>query len=319
MTRTPRPRSSLHILAGTLFISNLASPSMALAQSPPETDARSRAREVAGQGDAQFSAGRCDRAVRLWKEADAFFAAPTIELRIAHCQALLGHVVAASATLTSIVSSKLAADAPEAFVAAKGQAQTELPALKARIATLTIETHGMHGTAVDELLIDDDKMPVGPTSYPIDPGKHRIRLRQGTDTWEKSIELEDGEKRTLVVSTVLDPGPPPPKPLRTASFIVGGAGLALAAAGGVIGIIALGDAKALDRDCPTRSACPPADQSRIDSLHTKALLSDLFIGAGVVALGVSGFLFWRSTRVEREAPRLRLTVTGNGALLQARF
>jgi len=297
----------------------LSAPVRAQAPSPQE-DPRARARTVAGEGDAQFVAGRCDRAIRLWKEADAIFPAPTIELRVAHCQALLGKVVAASGTLEGIVASKLAPDAPEAFVMAKAQATTELPTLRARIATLTIERRTPRNAHVEEILIDDEKMPLDKASYPIDPGKHRIRIRQGKEVWEKSVEIEDGEKRTLVASVMLEPAPPPAKPGRTASYILGGTGLALAAVGGVLGLTAMGASDDLKRDCGSnRSECAPSDQSRIDSLKTKALLSDLFLGAGIVTLGVSGYLFWRSTRVEREPPRLRLTVTGSTALVEGRF
>ncbi|WP_394842190.1 hypothetical protein LZC95_34565 [Pendulispora brunnea] len=285
-----------------------------------QEDPRTRARTIAGEGDAQFAAGRCDRAIRLWKEADAIFPAPTIQLRVAHCQALLGHVVEASTTLEAIVGSRLASDAPEAFVMAKSQAATELPTLKARIATLTIERRTPRHANIDEVLVDDEKMPLDKASYPIDPGKHRIRIRQGKEVWESSIELQDGEKRTMVASVVLEPAPPPPKPGRTASYILGGTGLALAAVGGILGLTAMGDSDDLTRDCGSnRSECAPGDQSRIDSLKTKALLSDVFLGAGIVTLGVSGYLFWRSTRVEREPPHLRLTVTGTAAMVEGRF
>lgn len=315
MTRTHRTR--FFIISSLLFLAS----SKASAQTPPASeDVRARARTVAGQGDAEFSAGRCDRAIRLWKEADTIFTAPTIELRIAHCQALIGHVVEASTTLESIVAAKLAPDAPEAFVAARGQAQTELPALKARIATVTIETRDMRGAAIDELLIDDEPMPHGKSTFSIDPGKHRIRMRWGSESTEKSIELGDGEKRTIVTSTILEQPPPPPKPARTAAYVVGGAGLALAAVGGVLGVMALGKSSDLKDVCGAdRKSCPPDQSSNISSLKTKALLSDIFIGTGVVALGVGGFLFWRSTRVEKPPARVRLTITGKAALLEGQF
>ncbi|WP_394820696.1 tol-pal system YbgF family protein [Pendulispora albinea] len=312
-------------VSAVAVVSQLCTASPLFAQAPPDDLGRSRARAVAEEGDAQFAAGRCDRAIRLWKDAAKIFAAPTIDLRVAHCQALLGRVVDASATLESIVDTALAPDAPPAFVAAKAQAQKELPTLKARIATLTVERRTSNGTQVDEIRIDDEAVPLGRASYPIDPGRHRVRIRahqgaEASDTWEQSIELEDGEKRTLSASTVLVTPPPGPRPARTVSFIVGGAGLALTGAGAILGIMALGDSKELERDCgPNRASCSAEHQSRIDSLKTKSLLADVFIGAGVVTLGVSGFLFWRSTQGDKAAPRLHITVTGRGALLEGRF
>ena len=82
---------------------------------PPASDPRAEAREIAERGDAQFDAGRCDKAIPLWREAAAKFRAPTIVLRIARCQALVGKVVEAARTLESITKEPLEPDAPAAF------------------------------------------------------------------------------------------------------------------------------------------------------------------------------------------------------------
>src|SRR5215475_5923563 len=73
----------------------------------PASDPRVEAREIAERGDAQFDAGRCDKAIPLWKEAAAKFRAPTIGLRIARCQALVGKVVEAAKTLEAITKEPL--------------------------------------------------------------------------------------------------------------------------------------------------------------------------------------------------------------------
>ena len=83
----------------------------------------------------------------LWRKADAVYHAPTLLLRIARCQALLGHVVAAVATLESVVSETPKPDAPPAFVAAREDGQRELLSLRGRIATLRIVVRP-HGGAM---------------------------------------------------------------------------------------------------------------------------------------------------------------------------
>src|SRR5438067_291363 len=93
---------------------------------PPASDPRAEAREIAERGDAQFDAGRCDKAIPLWREAAAKFRAPTIVLRIARCQALVGKVVDAAATLESITKEPLEPDASAAFEEAKQQAERDL-------------------------------------------------------------------------------------------------------------------------------------------------------------------------------------------------
>src|SRR5262245_28229166 len=89
------------------------------ADPPASASDRAEAREIAERGDAQFDAGRCDKAIPLWREAAAKYRAPTIVLRIARCQALVGKVVDAANTLETITKEPLEADAPAAFVEAK--------------------------------------------------------------------------------------------------------------------------------------------------------------------------------------------------------
>src|SRR5262245_16028829 len=80
-----------------------------------ERGPRAEARATAQKGDVEFSKGRCDRAIALWRKADATFHAPTILLRIARCQALMGRVVAAADALEAIAAEQLPSDAPVAF------------------------------------------------------------------------------------------------------------------------------------------------------------------------------------------------------------
>src|SRR3954468_23243982 len=78
----------------------------------PASDPRAEAREIAERGDVQFDAGRCDKAIPLWREAAAKYRAPTIVLRIARCQVLVGKVVEAAVTLETITKEPLEPDAP---------------------------------------------------------------------------------------------------------------------------------------------------------------------------------------------------------------
>src|SRR5688572_1319070 len=101
-------------------------------EAPPDRE-RAEAKELAQKGDAAFGSGRCDKAIALWRKAATKFHAPTILLRIARCQALIGKVVDATLTLEEIAADKLPADAPRPFVEAREAAVQELPAVRARI------------------------------------------------------------------------------------------------------------------------------------------------------------------------------------------
>jgi hypothetical protein len=283
-----------------------------------QDDARANARSLAEKGDSAFAAGRCDRAVPLWKEADKAFSAPSIELRIAHCQALLGHVVDAAQTLDAIARKQLPADAPEAFKSAQAQAVTELPTVKARVASLQISLPP--GLALSQLTIDEVSIDVKNSSFPIDPGRHAVRVVAGNATWDGPLELQDGEHHTMQMRMILEPGPEPSHALRNVGLIVGGVGVAALAVGTVLGIAAIDKGKPLDNECgPSRTNCPVSENDRITTVKTFSTASDVFLASGAVLFLAGGFLVIRDLRAERPAPHVRLSVGMSGALLSGVF
>lgn len=203
---------------------------------------------------------------------------------------------------------------------AKQQAVSELPTLRARIATLVIQRKATSAGAISEVVLDDTPVPPTETTFPVDPGKHRVRIRSGSDTWEQPVALDDGETRTLVATTTMEQPPPAEHPSRALPLAVLGVGLVVTAVGAVVGVKALSDGKSLDDLCGgNRKACPPDANGRISTLKTESLVTDLLIGGGVVVLGVGGFLFWRTTQVAQPPPRVKLTVSGKGGALTVRF
>jgi len=101
------------------------------------------------------------------------------------------------------------------------------------------------------------------------------------------------------VGTVLVPVPPPQKearrrPLRTAAWVLGAAGL-LASAGGAV-LLGLDGMQTCDRESPRQKYCPYA----LDTMVPGAVA----LAAGGALLGTSGVLLgvdYRQTRGERVA------------------
>ncbi|MEO8799123.1 MAG: hypothetical protein ABI551_14640 [Polyangiaceae bacterium] len=310
--RSPR-KLGLAVVAFTLCAS-LASGARA-----EEDAARVTARQLAEKGDAAFATGRCDRAIPLWKQADAAFAAPSIELRIAHCQALLNHVVDAAKTLTAIANHTLAPDAPEAFRSAQQQAASELPTVRARVATLQVVPPA--GVAVTRVTVDEVEVPATKLqTFDIDPGRHSVSVTAGAATWSGPLELQDGEHRTVHVRSILEPGPEPSHTLRNVGLVVGGIGVAALATGTVMGIAALDKSKSLDADCgPSRTECPQDANNRITSVKTFSTLSDVLLGSGVVLAGVGVYMIIRDARQDRAPGKMRITVGARGVGLSATF
>lgn len=283
-----------------------------------QDDARAAARALAEKGDTEFAGGRCDRAIPLWKDADKAFSAPSIELRIAHCQALIGHVVDAAQTLDAIAKKQLPPDAPDAFKSAQAQAQTELPTVRARVATLQINLPA--GITLTQLSVDEVPFAVNASSFPIDPGRHAIRIVAGNSTWDGPLELQDGEHHTLQMRTILEPGPEPSHTLRNVGLIVGGVGVAALAVGTIFGIAAIDKGKPLENECgPNHNQCPASENDRITTVKTFSTGSDVFLASGAVLFLAGGFLVIRDLRQDKPAPHVRLSVGMSGAMLSGTF
>lgn len=283
--------------------------------------ARAEARVFAAQGDEAFSAGRCDRAVPFWKQAEAKFHAPTLLFRIARCQVLLGRVVEATATLETIVAEKLSAAAPDAWKDAQRDASNELPAVRARIATLEIVIDARGIAVTPTILIDEAGMPMGRTTFPVDPGSHRVRVTAKDGRWEQAVQLADGEKKTVRVAMGLEQRTPPVTTQRLVGYVMSGAGIVSMAVGGVVGAKALGDSHDLDAVCGinTRKFCPADQTSKINAVKTESLVSDLTLGIGAAVFVAGAVIILTSPTPKKEEPRLYFAPMGLGAQVGGRF
>ena len=302
----------LAVLVGCLAF---CAPTAAFADDGAGADRRVQARALAENGDTEFAKGRCDRAVPLWQQAESLFPAPTLLLRVARCEALLGHVVVATATLERLLEQQLPPDAPEAFTEAREEATRSLPRVRARIANLRIDVTG-EGGAVQ---LDDLAVRAG-EPLPVDPGPHSVRVRAGDATWESNVTLGDGETRALSVSVFSRRAAPETPTQRKVGYVLGGVGLAAVVVGSIVGATALATASSLGAACGTdRSQCPPSAQSDIDSLRIRSLLADLSLGGGA-ALVVAGAVVTLTSPAPREPPTwLEIVPTVGGIALHGTF
>lgn len=275
---------------------------------------RLEARSIAEQGDAQFYAGRCDKAVPLWRKADAVYHAPTLLLRVARCQALLGRVVAAVATLESVVSEAPKPDAPPAFVAAREDGLRELPGLRARIATLRIVVRPRGGNVPVTVEIDGSPVPVGADAIPLDPGAHRVGVRAERASWEREVHLDDGEARLLDVALWVEPLPALPPVQRSVGLSAFGAGVASLATGIGLSVSALSTARALEVACgPDRAHCPPSQQGAIDRTQAYSLAADGTLAAGAILVVAAAVMLTVNLHVGHDS-LVRLGATPRGVV-----
>jgi hypothetical protein len=290
------------------------------AQEADADEARLRARALAEKGDAAFAAGRCDQAIPLWSQAEETFHAPTIQLRIANCYALLGKVVQAERVLTLIAGERLPADAPDAFRTAQDQAVATLPTVRSRIATIEVAVHRASVRTKPRVFVDDEPVAAGVARVQVDPGRHRVRVEAGAARWETSVQVEERGHAHVAAALREEVAPAPARPQRTVGLILGGVGLATAAVGSFFGVRALGTSSSLKDVCgPHLDDCPADRQGDIDQVNRDSKVADITMAAGGVLFLAGAVVMVTEPTPEREAPTLRIVPVGLGAGLRGAF
>lgn len=224
--------------------------------------------------------------------ADKLIPTPTLGLRAALCLIELERWVEASERLLEVIRTDLTASSPRVHRKAVEDARKERDKLLPTIPNITIITKGPHGKGI-AILLDKNPMPVEllGEQQPIDPGKHEVRVRRGSNTVTEMADLAPGDDVRIVVRLPpLDPDELPPKvdkpnPYQTwvhVAFGVGGGGLL---AGLINGGIALNQRSKLLDVCPNRD-CPP-DQHDLagafDATRVATTLGFIMAGAGAAA------------------------------------
>ena len=147
-----------------------------------------------------------------------------------------------------------------------------------------------------------DAAPVGASLFgsgiPVDPGSHVVRARAPRRlSFERSFEAGERTSTTIVVVLPEDPNAPPEPTSSSPTTKTSGAGPLPWILGGV-GVASLAGAtyfflqrksalNDLESSCPSHTDCPGDQQSTYDRGRRDAVLGDVFLGIGVVAIASS--------------------------------
>ena len=310
-----------------------------------------------------FQAGKQLMADKKYAEACPKFAesqkldpAPGTLLNLARCYEALGK------TASAWVEYKAAA----ALAGQLGQKDREDGArelatkLEPKLSKLTIVAAATPG-----LVVKSDGVEVGAatfgTALAIDPGEHLIEASApGYEPWSAKVVVgPNADSKTASIPPLVRsaeplptattaPGAPPavtattaaptatsaaPPPegsnsMRTASYVLMGAGLVGIGVGAVFGGLAVSDVGNAQSDpalCPDK-VCTPAGRAVIDDASTKALISSIALPVGLAAAGAGVVLFVVSGPKSAEKgavpPRRSVAISpmigGDGAALSVR-
>ncbi|WP_438017851.1 hypothetical protein WMF18_01605 [Sorangium sp. So ce315] len=239
-------------------------------------------------------------------------------LNLALCNEALGR----TATAWGQFKEALFASKKEGNAAREAFAQEHISALEPRLSKIQLNAESTPGLLIR---VDGNDIPAAAlgTPIPIDPGTHEVEATaQGYSVWSTTVQVGDSADLKAIAIPKLQPAPAPeptaappaPAPaagagrgegLRTAGFVIGGAGVAVLGVGAVFGVLAAGQASDAERDqalCPNKQ-CTPQGRKEISAAETKALVSTIGVGVGIAALGAGAILVLTSGPARTEGAR----------------
>lgn len=200
------------------------------------------------------------------------------------------------------------------------QIEKEIVQQEAHIATVTVKAD-LSGAVIR---VDGAEIGRTPLAAPIrlGAGVHSLDASlAGYLPYEQKLELSGGEHREVEFAFGQQAGqagslvsPPASGPLlsrTTAAYAVGTIGVAALAVGGVFGFRAISKRRDSDRECP-QNQCTQRGVDLNNQAKTAALVSNVTIGTGLVAVGVATYLLLRRAPSGTAPPG---TLAGSGVHL----
>ena len=264
-------------------------PALALA----ETNSKAEARKHFDRGVALTQQKNYGEAVAELKRAYELDPEPGVLFELGETYAAAGQPVQAVDALGRYLSAG-GAQIPDER---RRQVEAEIVQQETRIATVTV-TADLSGA-----VIRLDGAEIGRTPLPAP-----IRLGAGVHTvdaslagylpYEQKLDLQGGEHREVEFTFRQQPGAAgaaahlasgAPLTRATVAYVVGAVGVAALAVGGVFGFRAISKRQDSDRECP-QNQCTQRGVDLNNQAKTAALVADITIGAGLLAVGVATYL-----------------------------
>lgn len=236
-------------------------------------------------------------ALQRFRAADEIMHVPPTGFEVASAQAELGLLVEARDTIARVLNIPATPREPAQYKQARENARTLDDALVPRIPMVTVTVKGGSNAT---LTLDDVEVPAALVGLPVrvNPGHHTIGARTAGARGTASVDVAEGEKKSVTIELFgkpADEAPPPvvaptpaaelPPPSGSyapaiVAFGVAGAGLVV---GGITGGLTLGKQSDLARSCPNRT-CGPGNYGDIDTANMLATISTVsFVAAGASA------------------------------------
>jgi hypothetical protein len=271
-------------------------------------------------------------ALKLFRQVGQVKLTPQVRYHIAACEENLGKMVAALGGYE--LALKHGQGMPAGFLA---EVQQSIDYLKQRIPTVIVS----RGEGAQAATVELDGVQLGSKSIgievPLDPGPHVISASaEGYSNFEETINVGEGSHEEVTVELVplpeqatpaaTSPGEPKTEAVKgfgATPFVVGGAGVVVAAVGVVLLGVSQGQASEALALCGGSTDCVAVGDGRPDdwyrardlsnSAHTLEAVGWVGVGVGAAALATGTVLFFIDPGRKTETARLRLLPAAPGA------
>jgi len=265
---------------------------------------RTAARALGNAGVEAYQANDFATAHDKLEKAYAILKVPTLGLWSGRALVQVGKWVEASERFLEVTSLQV----PSGDIGLQKQAQVdaavELKTLTPRVPLVTV---AVEGASLADCSVSVDGQPVASSLLSagrlMNPGKHLIEARHGSDQARTELTVAEGERSTAVLKfaaapppavVVVPPAAPPPARETTAGagslqrtwgWVALGAGGVGLVVGGITGGIALGKKGELDDNANCRDdRCAPSESDAVDSYNAMTTASSIgFIAGGAFA------------------------------------
>jgi hypothetical protein len=258
--------------------------------------------EAYQRDDYAVAVDKLERAYQILK-------APSIGLWLGRALAKSGRLVEASERYTEVGRLQLSGGDTTVQESAKREAASELEALTPKIPTLVVRLEGAEPSEVT-LELDGKALPAAVVGeqQPVNPGKHQLKGRRGTEETHAEASVKVGENKTVTLrfqagapiaaasaATAAAPNDGQPSDKRAAStsstrkvlaWSAIGVGAAGIVTGAITGSMAIAKKGELDDspDCKNGQCLTSTMQDELDSYSTLRTVSSVgFIAGGVLA------------------------------------
>lgn len=214
-----------------------------------------------------------------------------VVFNVAQCLFQLGNYAEALATMERY---KAAASSLKPERAAT--VESEIADLQGRVATIVVRVNVPDATiAVDEL-----QKPAKPSKpIRVSVGRRTLTISaRGYLTVTRVVELASGDSPRISIQLEREPEPSRGRAPAFIALGVGGVGVVVGAA---FGLLAIGNKSNLEAAC-NGGVCPRASQSNLDGLNRNGVISTVGFGVGALGLVVSAYLFLRPRNETRAVP-----------------